>query len=124
MSYLGNIVINYALRGTVPSAPPSNFLALITESGEVVGNGYARVDVSGGFAAPDENDTTYNLSRIDFPTPTAPWGTVTSVVIYDAQEGGNIILGGPLAVPLNIPAQTALYWNAGTMQLEITVKQQ
>ena len=124
MSYLGNIIINYALRGVATPRPPANWLALLTEAGEVVGSGYSRVNVSGGFAAPDSNDTTYNLSRIDFPTPTAPWGTIVSVAIFDAETGGNVILGGPLASALNIPAQTAIYWNAGTLQLEVTVRQQ
>ena len=123
MSFLGNIMINYALRGVTPPAPPANFLALLTENGEVVGDGYARVNISGNFAAPDANDTTSNLSRIDFPLPLSPWGTVTSVAIFDALEGGNTLLGGPLATPINIPAQTAVFWNAGTLQLEITVRQ-
>jgi hypothetical protein len=124
MSYLGAILVNYALRQTATPSPPDNYLALLTSAGEVVGDGYGRVNVNGVFSAPDALDTTTNISRIDFPTPLSPWGQVTNVAIYDAATGGNLLLGGPLATPINVPASTPVYWNAGTLRLEIVVKQQ
>lgn len=123
MSYLGNIMINYALRGSMPPAAPDNWLALMTENGEVSGGGYARVNVSSLFEAPSAEDVTSNLSRIDFPVPTSPWGMVTGAAVYDAAEGGNQLIGGDLATAVNVPASTPVYWNAGQLQLSITVEQ-
>lgn len=123
MSYVGNVMIDWCLRGVAAPTPPANWIALITDKGEVVGGGYARVNISGQFSAPGVDDITSNLSRIDFPTPTSAWGTVTGVAIFDAETGGNQLLGGPLDTPLNIPASTPVYWNAGTLKLCVGVRQ-
>lgn len=121
MSYLGNALINLVLRNTPFQSPATLYLALMTDAGEVVGSGYSRVNVTGVFAPPSSEDTTFNLTRIDFPVPVAPWGTIISAAVFDAPTGGNMLFGGLLATTVNVPAQTPVYYDAGILQFAITV---
>ena len=121
MSYLGNALINAVLRNTPFQSPASLWLALFTDNGEVVGSGYNRVNVTGVFAPPSANDTTFNMTRVDFPVPLAPWGTITRAVIFDAPTGGNMLFGGLFATPVNVPASTPVYYDSGVLQFAIAI---
>ena len=120
MSFLGNALINLVLRG-VPFAPPAHlFLALFTSSGEVVGGNYSRVEVTGKWAPPDANDMTFNTELLSFPNPTTPWGTLTGGGLYDEPTGGNLLVGGPVATPVNVPANTPVYFNPQTLRFSLS----
>lgn len=84
------------LRGTNITAPTTIYMGLMTtapgESGpgtEVSGGSYARVAFT--LAAPSGN-TVSNSAQVDFPTPTAGWGTVVGIGVFDASSGGNMWL--------------------------------
>lgn len=123
-NYLENKLIDMVFRGQALSLPPDLYLGLYTtpttESGggvEVSGGGYARVGIPRSLAAwagtqgagtiePSNGASgrTSNNTLIDFPVPTAYWGTVTHFAILDAASGGNMIYYGQLAIPKSVNA--------------------
>ncbi len=104
--YLEAQIINRWLRNTAGAAVPANvyialFTAAPTDAGggtEVTGGAYARATVSttGGFGAPTTGGLTDNLAAITFAAPTANWGIVTHVGIFDALTAGNLLFHGAL----------------------------
>lgn len=78
---------------------------------EVSGGSYARVAVTMNMtnwagtqsaasttASSGTGGTTSNNGTITFPAPTANWGTVTGIAVYDLASGGNELFWGPLTV--------------------------
>lgn len=76
---------------------------------EVTGGAYARQAVTSNLtnwagtlnnsqnvASTGTSGTTSNLNAINFPAPTANWGTITHFGIYDASTGGNLLFWGAL----------------------------
>ena len=110
--YLESKILNWALRGTAMGTAPANvYIALFTaapnDAGggtEVSGGSYARVAVStsGGFDAPSSGGVTANTNLITFPVPSASWGTITHVGIFDASSGGNLLFWGALTTPVAV----------------------
>jgi hypothetical protein len=118
-NYLSNKMIDWILRGQVFTPPATVYLALATtvftaDGGgvEVAGGSYARVaspcslaEWAGTQAAASTtlstgtSDATSNNAAITFPAPTAAWGTVLGLGLWDAPTGGNLLLFGPLTVP-------------------------
>lgn len=77
---------------------------------EVSGGAYARVAVTASLtnfagtqaaastaASSGTSGTTSNNAAITFPAPTANWGTVTHIGIFDASTAGNLLFWGALA---------------------------
>lgn len=77
---------------------------------EVTGGSYARVAVSSSLvnwagtqaaastvASSGNTGTTSNNGAITFPAPTANWGVVTGLAVFDAASGGNMLIWGALA---------------------------
>ena len=58
--------------------------------------GAATTTVSSG-----SSGTTSNNIDIQFPGPTASWGTVVGMAVFDAPSGGNMLVYGPIS-----PAKT------------------
>lgn len=107
--YAENKVVDALLRGQALGAPATWYIGLdtgaCTETGggtEVTGNNYARVAVSSSLtawagtqsagstvASSGTGGTTSNNASINFPTPSAGWGTVLSVRWWDASTAGN-----------------------------------
>jgi hypothetical protein len=114
--YLENKLIDWLLRAQTFTPPATLYVGLLTaapsDSGggtEVSGGAYARVAVSSSLAnwagtqsaasttaSSGTSGTTSNNGAITFPAPTANWGSVTHVGIYDAASGGNLLLWGAL----------------------------
>jgi hypothetical protein len=114
--WLENKLVDYVFRGRAWTPPATLYLALFTaapsDSGggtEVSASGYARVAITSGYAAwkstqgttADEASTgtggqTVNAAVLSFPTPTANWGTVTHVGLFDASTSGNLVAHGAL----------------------------
>lgn len=95
--YMEDKVLN-VLRGTAFSAV-SPYVALFTVTPsdsaagtEVSGNAYARQAVT--FGAPSGGSMS-NTGVVQFPTPTAGWGTVVAWAIMDASTAGNVLYWSP-----------------------------
>lgn len=114
--YLENKFIDFLFRGQAFTAPANIYVGLLTaapsDSGggtEVSGGGYARVAVSGTLAnwagtqaagsstvSTGTGGQTSNNGSINFPAPTANWGTITHFALYDATSSGNLLYWGAL----------------------------
>lgn len=104
------------------TGPTSLYVGLLTaapsDTGggtEVSGGSYARVTVASSMAnwagtqsagsttaSSGTGGTTSNNSTITFPAPTANWGVVTHVGVYDASSGGNLMFYMALTVSKTI----------------------
>ncbi len=82
-----------------------------TAGTEVTGGSYARVTVASSLtnwagtqaaasttASTGTGGTTSNNIAITFPAPTANWGVITGVGVYDAVSGGNLLFYSALTV--------------------------
>jgi hypothetical protein len=86
--------------GLFTTAPTTDASASFTGT-EVTGGSYARVSVAssvwsaitGGSTAPSQIS---NSSIITFVTPTASWGTVLAIGIFDAVTAGNLLWWNPI----------------------------
>lgn len=124
--FLENKLIDWLLRGqaigitgataAAGTGPATVYVALFTatpaDAGggtEVSGGSYARVAVTSGLSAwagtqsagsttasSGTSGTTSNNATITFPSPTANWGVVTSIGVFDASSGGNLLFYGAL----------------------------
>lgn len=116
--YLENRLIDHIFRTGTFAKPSGLFVALFTtapsDAGggtEVAAGGYARVSAGvgdaswratqGGNGAPSSGTggQTSNSVVITFPLPTANWGTVTHIGLFDAATGGNLLVWNPLTTP-------------------------
>jgi hypothetical protein len=77
-----------------------------TGAGEVVGGSYARVQrdaADANWTAGTATDgTTDNVAAITFPSPSANWGVITHVGMWDASTAGNFMAAGPLLAPKTV----------------------
>jgi hypothetical protein len=109
--YLENKLLDTFLRGQSFTMPTTVYVALATATGsdtgcgtEVSGGSYARVSVTSSLsnwagtqsagsttASSGTGGTTSNNNAITFPSPTANWGTVTEVCVFDASSAGNLL---------------------------------
>lgn len=110
-NYLEDSVLNAVFRGVAfPTLGASVYVSLHTAdptdantaATEVTGGSYARVAVAraaGSFSAPADNagaEQITNSADITFPSPTADWGTVTHMGVYDAATAGNLLYAATL----------------------------
>lgn len=126
--FLENKIIDWLLRaqaigitGATAAAgtgPATVYVGLLTSSPadsgggtEVSGGSYARVAVTSSLAnwagtqaaasttaSSGTSGTTSNNATITFPTPSANWGSITYIGIYDASTSGNLLFWAPLTV--------------------------
>lgn len=125
--FLENKLIDFLFRGqalgitgataAAGTGPATLYVGILTanpsDTGggtEVAGGSYARVAVSSSLvnwagtqaaastvASSGNTGTTSNNGAITFPAPTANWGVVTGLAVFDAATGGNMLLWGGLA---------------------------
>ena len=120
--YLENKVIDFLLRGQAFVAPTITYASLLTaapsDAGggtEVTGGSYARVAIGSSLAnwagtqaaastvaSSGTSGTTSNNGVITFPAPTANWGVVTAMAVYDASTAGNLLFYATLTVSKTI----------------------
>lgn len=120
--YLENKLVDFLFRAQSFSAPGTVYVALFTSApndtgggAEVSGGSYARVAVTSSLAnwagtqsagstsaSSGTSGQTSNNTKITFPAPTANWGTVTSVGLFDAATSGNLLMYGSLDAPKTI----------------------
>lgn len=105
-TYSADLTRDFYFRDSPPSRPANLWVSLhtgtpgLTGANEVSGGSYARVQVDPGNARWSDEaavGTTKNVSDIEFPAPTANWGSITHGGLWDAASGGNFIAKAPLA---------------------------
>ncbi len=104
--YIENAFLNWMKGTTFPTAPATVYVALFTtaptnDAGasavEVTGGSYARaaITTTTGFSAITGGTTTpaqiSNGGTVTFATPTANWGVIVAIGIYDALTVGNLL---------------------------------
>jgi hypothetical protein len=114
--YLENKIIDWLFRGQSFTPPVTMYVALFTanptDTGggtEVSGGSYARVAVTGSLAnwagtqsagsttaSSGTGGQTSNNNAITFPSPSANWGVITGVGVFDASSSGNLLFWGAL----------------------------
>ena len=130
--FLENKLVDWFFRGqaigitgasaAAGTGPTNLYVGLLTaapsDSGggtEVTGGSYARVTVASSLAnwagtqsagsttaSSGTGGVTSNNGAITFPAPSANWGVVTHMGIYDAVSGGNLLFHGPLSASKTI----------------------
>lgn len=135
-----NKLVDTIFRGQASGIPASWYVGLDTvacgETGsgtEVTGGSYARVAVTSSLtnwagtqsagstvASSGTSGTTSNNNTITFPAPTANWGVVNSVRIWDASSSGNAWLCFNLTVAKTINnGDAAPSFAAGALTVQI-----
>lgn len=119
---LENSLIDFLFRAQTLTPPASLFFALFTaapsDAGggtEVAGGSYARVGVTRSLAnfagtqsagsttaSSGTGGATSNNGTITFPAPTANWGVVTHMGVFDASTAGTLWVWGALTVSKTI----------------------
>lgn len=122
-NFLENAIFNHVLRNTAYTSPTTVYLALFTDDPtdadtgtEVSGGSYARQTIA--FDSPT-NGVGANTATVTFPTPTASWGTVTHVGIYDASTGGNLLVHAALAQEKVAGIGDTVRFNAGDLTVSV-----
>jgi hypothetical protein len=139
--YLENKLIDHLFRGTAYTAPAGVYIALFTANPTDTGGGtevstsgtaYARVNVapgtgnwantqnSGVGVSSGTSGTTQNINTITFGTPTANWGVVTGIGLFDASTAGNLLFWAPLAASKTVNnGDPAPSFPAGTLTVQL-----
>ncbi len=137
--YLENKLLDFVLRGQTFTPPTNVYLALYTvaptDAGggtEVTGGAYARVAVpcsstdwagtqgaASTGASTGSSGTTSNNNTLTFPTPTASWGTIVAVGLFDATTAGNLLFYGPLAANQVVNTGNTVSFAPGSASLQI-----
>jgi hypothetical protein len=121
-NYLENKLIDQLFRGQPYTFPSTLYVGLFTsassdtgDGAEVSGGSYARVPVSASLAnwagtqsaastteSSGTSGTTSNNIAVTFPAPTANWGSISHVGIFDAATSGNLLIHGALTIPKTV----------------------
>lgn len=110
-----NAFMGLLLKNTPFTPPTSLWVALFTTVPSLAGTGGVEVSTSGtnygrvqiqansGWAGPAGTNQDYtNAADLSFLVPTATWGTITGVGLYDAQTGGNLYYVATLTTPKTV----------------------
>jgi hypothetical protein len=114
--------LNYLFTATSVTRPTAWYVALFTSnpdedaSGtEVSGGAYARQSV----AFTVSGNTASNSAAIEFPTATAPYGTVTHIGVFDASSGGNLIAYAALTTSKAIDTGDVMRINSSDLDVTL-----
>lgn len=99
------------LSTTAPNINGTN----VTEPAASAGYGRVKLDM---LEEPSSGVVT-NGSNVEFNESTASWGIVTHFVIFDAQNGGNLLQYGPLSTPRSVEAATLMAIKSGYLNLSV-----
>lgn len=123
-------LINATLRGVSYTSPTTVWVSAHTaaptdaapSTGEVAGNGYARVAVTASTAqwnAPGAGGLTDNVNAITWAAASGSWGSVTHVAIWDASSGGNALYHGALTTAKTVGSGDTLQIAAGALDITL-----
>lgn len=110
-NYLENALLDHQLGGPDYVRPGTVYFALFTSAPtdagggtEVSGGNYSRVALTNNLVTFTSavGGSKSNAALIQFATPSAGWGTVTSFGIFDDLTSGNLLRWGALTVPKTI----------------------
>ena len=124
-TFLGNEVLDYFLRNAAPPTIASVFVSLhtadpgATGASETTYTGYARIEVTTGFAVA-VSKTTDNDAAITFGENTGGAQTVTHAGMFDAVTAGNFLIGGALTASRNITTGGIPEFAAGDLDVTLT----
>lgn len=133
--YLENKLVDFIFRAQSLTAPATVYVGLSTaacsDSGfgtEVSGGSYARVAVTSALAnwagtqsagsttaSTGTGGVTSNNAAINFPTPSAGWGTVTHWFLADASTSGNLLFCAALTTSKTINSGDTVSFAAGAL---------
>lgn len=139
-NYLENKIVDWLLRGQAYTPPATLYVALMTSAAsaagggtEVSGGNYSRVGIAAGLttwagtqgdgttaASSGGSGKTSNNAALAFPTPSAAWGTVVAIAIYDAPTGGNQIFQGALTTQQTVNVNNTLSFNPAQLTLTLS----
>ena len=122
-NYLEDKLIDHILRNVAYTSPSTVYLALLTadptETGsttnEVAGASYARQEIV--FDAPTDG-VTQNTYDVEFPQATEDWGTVSHILVMDAQTGGNPLYHKELNTAKQITTDDIFKIPAGNLTIQ------
>lgn len=137
--FLENRLIDHVFRGQAYTAPTTIFFALFTSAcsdaaggTEVTGGSYARASLAASLAnwagtqsagstvaSSGTSGTTSNNGVVTFATPSAGWGTVTHMGIYDASTAGNLLICRALTVSKTINSGDTVTFPAASFTFQI-----
>lgn len=111
---------------TSPPIPTEYWIGLSTTAPNINGTNVTEPTSSTGYtrmkldmlSAPSAGVVT-NTSNIEFNESTASWGTITHFVIYDAQNGGNLLQYGALSTPRSVEPATLMSIKSGYLNLSV-----
>jgi hypothetical protein len=107
-AYLEKKLLDHVLSGENYTPPAALYLALFTanpgragaQTNEISDPDYTRLPITFTAAADDSVSGSYceNAYDIEFAQATVGWGTVTHVMVMDAETGGNGLYYGALDI--------------------------
>lgn len=137
--YVENKVVDLLVRNQAFTPPATTYVALATGAcadagitGEVSGNGYARVAVASALAnwagtqgagttaaSTGTGGQTSNNATITFAVPSGSWGTVATWALFDAASAGNLLLCAALTANQTISTGNTVSFAAGALTLTV-----
>jgi hypothetical protein len=139
-NYLENKLIDWLLRGQAFTPPATTYVGLFTASPsdtgggtEVSGGNYARPSIASSLAnwagtqssgstvaSSGTGGTTSNNGAVTFNAPSANWGTVVAIGLFDASTAGNLLFFGAQTPNKTINnGDAAPSFAIGALQLQI-----
>jgi hypothetical protein len=124
------------------TGPATTYIALFTAAPTAAGGGtevvstgtnYSRVPITSALtawagtqgagttvASSGTSGQTSNNTVVTFANPSASWGTITSVGIFDAATGGDLLMFGNLTSPQAVSPTNPAIFPAGSLVLSLS----
>ncbi len=130
-TYAANKTLDKLFGNTTLSQPTTLYFGLSTTTPSADGTGVTEPSGSGylriGVTNSDKTNWTVaasaslsNVTAITFPESTGSWGTVVSVVIYDALTSGNLWFYDTLTPSRAVATSTTVYFAAAGVVISMT----
>lgn len=124
--FLDLVAGNLFRTKTTPAIPNEMWIGLSTTAPNINGTNVTEPTGSTGYtrmkldmlSEPSVGVVT-NTANIDFNESTASWGTITHFVIFDSQNGGNLLQYGALSTPRSVEAATIMTIKSGYLNLSV-----
>lgn len=124
--FLNCIMGNLFQTKTNPALPSKFYLGLSSSEPSIDGSnvtepsssaGYYRVELT-SLSEPD-NGVVSNTSDVNFSESYEDWGVITHFVIYDSQDGGNLLMFESLSQERTVEAATIMTVKTGGLKITL-----
>ena len=124
--FLNQIMGNVFKTKTSPALPAEYYIGLSSTTPNLAGtnvteplttSGYNRIKLT-SLGSPINGEIT-NSAAISFDESTAPWGTMTHFVVFDALTGGNLLMYDKLSTSRNVETATIVTIKKGSLKLTL-----